>query len=176
MLCQPWHLITCVWFFPGEGSHRVVAGNSESWPHYIKLHPTPARAALFWALFLPIHISTIQPNVPTFVSVLFSLWFKFFEFLQVKSKSKGVNATKMQKYASKMKAEVLDTWIVGDTFLCVGFICLGSVSQVLPASHRATDTLHSRLILSPPSHRTHIEYLEYLLLWWYRKHKNTSKN
>ena len=55
LLCG-WHLITCVWFFPGEGS-RVVAGNSEL--HQITPHT--AWAALFWALFLLIYISSLMP-------------------------------------------------------------------------------------------------------------------
>ena len=46
---------------------------------------------------------------------------------------------------------------MGDTFLCVGFICLGRVSQVLPASHLASDTLHSRLILSRHHSSTHLK-------------------
>ena len=49
LLCH-WHLITCVWFFPSEGS-RVVAGNSESWPHYIKLHPTQPGLHFFGHFF-----------------------------------------------------------------------------------------------------------------------------
>ena len=154
MLCQPWHLITCVWFFPGEGSHRVVAGNSESWPHYIKLHPTPARAALFWALFLPIHISTIQPNVPTFVSVLFSLWFKFFEFLQVKSKSKGVNATKMQKYASKMKAEVLDSrWYLFVCWLHMFGFGFPGFAGFPPSDRHSTLPANTLATITPHPHR-----------------------
>ena len=109
LLCH-WHLITCVWFFPSEGS-RVVAGNSESWPHYIKLHPTqPTRATLFWALFLLIYISTLMPTI------CFCALFPSISQGPNKSPQIWESADEMQKYGVKMKAEVLDSgWYL---FVC----------------------------------------------------------
>ena len=123
----------CV-IFPRRG----VTGGGWEFGILAPLHqitPHTAWAALFWALFLLIYISTLMPNI------CFCALFPSISQGSNKSTQIRESADEMQKYGVKMKAEVLDSgWYL---FVCwlhmFGFGFRGFAG--FPPGR--TDTLHS---------------------------------
>ena len=151
MLCWR-HLITCVWFFPWRGS-RVVLGIRNLAP--ITSNYTPHQRAVHFLGTFSADIY-IQPNAPTFVSVLF---FHQFPWVPTNCHKSGKWRQNAKLYWVKMKAEGLDSgW-----YLFVRWLHMfGFGFQGFAASHPAQhpQTLYTpRLILS----HTHQHYANWIL-------------